>query len=112
MGWGKVKKYAKRAGGKTRKAFKSAGGKVKGWTKRAGTAFYKGLENPTVQAVLTGINPVLGAAAAGVTAHRNKGEGDFEMDEEGLRSTAAKRLVDTQRQAGGGQIKFTTEEYE
>lgn len=33
-------------------------------------------------------------------------------EDEGLRGEAAKRLVDTQRQAGGAQIKFQTEEYE
>ena len=31
-------------------------------------------------------------------------------DESGLRSAAAKRLINTQQQAGSGQIKFTTEE--
>lgn len=31
-------------------------------------------------------------------------------DESGLRSAAAKRLINTQQQAGSGQIKFNTEE--
>lgn len=36
--------------------------------------------------------------------------GDVGEDEAGLRSAAAKRLVTKQTQAGGGQIKYNTEE--
>lgn len=39
------------------------------------------------------------------TAEKNKAEGG---DDVGLRAAAAKRLVNTQQQAGGGQIKFNT----
>lgn len=35
---------------------------------------------------------------------------DDEAGDEGMRSEAAKRLLDTKRQAGSGQISFTTEE--
>lgn len=44
-----------------------------------------------------------------VTGKPNIGEKEPALDE-GARSAAAKRLLETQRQAGSGQITFNTEE--
>lgn len=94
MGW------AKRVVKKARKSVKSFGSKVKGWSGRA----FKGVKRAL------NYHPMLGAA---ITTDKEKDAlKDLEADESGLRSQAAKRLVDTQRQAGGAQIKFQTEEYE
>ena len=47
-------------------------------------------------------NPVLKSVTGGVS---NSGK----SDDTGARATAAKRLVNTRQQAGGGQINFNTE---
>jgi len=95
---------AKRLGRKIGKAFKSGGGKVKSWAGRA--------TRGVVRAV--NYNPLVGSFVK--TDKEREAEKELKRDaaaeETGLRSAAAKRLVDTQRQAGGAQIKFTTEEYE
>jgi hypothetical protein len=51
-------------------------------------------------------NKYVGKATMGMFG----GEKESSSDEAGLRSAAAKRLVNTQQQAGSGQIKFQTEE--
>lgn len=42
--------------------------------------------------------------------YKGKGGKEESLPEEGQRSEAAKRLAETQKQAGGGQIKYNTEE--
>lgn len=44
------------------------------------------------------------------TGQPNIGEKEPELDMGGTRSQAAKRLAETQKQAGAGQIKYNTEE--
>ncbi len=51
-------------------------------------------------------NKVLGKATMGMFG----GEKQSSSGDSGLRSAAAKRLINTQQQAGSGQIKFNTEE--